>query len=168
MSNKISRDYSQSCRKLFWSSLGALVPLSPYHNLSFWQTIYRGSRSMMTMGSVWFAMLSCMQVCADACTGVCKQICACSTYAVADHTVANLSLKVLPCWFYVHQLMSQTWCASKTKQHLDETFLICLCVMEQQHIKCVCKELRDLTTSANFHSRYEFAHASLESKALLK
>lgn len=32
MSNKISRDYSQNCRKLFWSSLEALVLLSLYHS----------------------------------------------------------------------------------------------------------------------------------------
>lgn len=97
MSIMVSRDHSQSCRKLFGSSFGALVPLGPHYTsvvplVGYLQQKQRHDGYVKPVW-VWFAVLNCTQVC----TGVCTGCCACSTRAVGDRTFASLSLKVLPC-----------------------------------------------------------------------
>ena len=137
MSNMVSRDHCQCCRKLFWSSFGALVPLSPYHT-SVVLLVGHLQQKQKHDGYVksvwaWFAMLDRMQVCAGVCTDVCRQTCACSTCAVGDH-VCKSQFEGVAMLIWCALLMPQTWCANKAKQLLDETFLICLCAMEQQQV----------------------------------
>lgn len=132
MSNMVSRDYGQTCRRLSWSSFGALIPLGPCHTSvvllagtaeaeEWW--LYEDCMGLVCYVKLHTDLYRCSH------TDLCLLHVCCGWPHVCKSQFEGAAVLI---WSAL--LMPQTSCANKAEQLSDETFLICLHAMEQHEV----------------------------------